>query len=83
MGTSRSLAPRITRSRIPARALDLDQMFIVRQLQDGVAGADAEDRDQSHHGAEEMPMPVAAIASTLPIRLKGRLASTSQLLARQ
>jgi hypothetical protein len=32
---------------------------------------------------KEIPIPVTAIASTLPIRLKGKLANTSQLLTRQ
>ena len=30
-----------------------------------------------------MPMPVSAITMTLPIKLKGKLARTNQLLARQ
>ena len=31
----------------------------------------------------ERPEPISAMAATLPIRLKGRLTSTSQVLARQ
>ena len=69
--------------RLPGRAFDFHQMLVMRQKQDGVAGADAEHRDQPHHGAQRQAAANEAMAATLPIRLKGRLTSTSQVLARQ
>src|SRR5256885_3910317 len=34
---------------------DLDQMLVVRELQDRVAGADPEHRHKPHHGSERNP----------------------------
>jgi hypothetical protein len=60
----------------PDSPFDFDQVLIVGKLTPNTV-------TKPTTVPREIPIPVTAIASTLPIKLKGRFAKTSQLLARQ
>ena len=56
-GSSRSAAARAMSARVQRAALAIDQVFEMRQQQDGIARADAEHRDQPHQRAQRQALP--------------------------